>query len=79
MNRRLLLKGKGAITLYSSFPFIVSELLSFCNAKSTIPRAGFFTDEENSMIEQLTDSLLPKTASPGALEVQVPYFVDLVH
>jgi len=78
MNRRLLLKGMGAITLYSSFPSVVSEFLSSCNSKSALPRTGFFTDEEYSMIEQLTDSLLPKTATPGALEVQVPYFVDLV-
>jgi hypothetical protein len=78
MNRRLLLKGMGAITLYSSFPTVVSAFLSSCNTKSTLPRTGFFTGDEYLMIEQLTDTLLPKTVTPGALEVQVPYFVDLV-
>jgi hypothetical protein len=78
MNRRLLLKGMGAITLYSSFPSIVSEFLSSCNTKQALPRTGFFTNDEYSMIEQLADSLLPKTSTPGALEVQVPVFVDMV-
>ncbi len=78
MNRRLLLKGMGAITLYSSFPAVMGEFLSSCNNKTTTPRNGFFTDEEYAVLEQLCNTLLPKTTTAGALEVQVPYFVDLV-
>jgi hypothetical protein len=42
MNRRHLLKGMGAIALYSSFPTILGEFLSSCNTKEKSLRAGFF-------------------------------------
>ena len=78
MNRRYLLKGMGVVALYSSFPAILGEFISSCNAKEKKLRAGFFSDDEFQLIEQLTDSLLPKTSTPGALEAEVPYFIDLV-
>jgi hypothetical protein len=78
MDRRHLLKGIGAIALYSSFPAVLSEFLSSCNSTTKKQRAGFFSDEEFSLVEQITDTLLPATSTPGALEVQTPYFIDLV-
>jgi Gluconate 2-dehydrogenase subunit 3 len=78
MDRRHLLKGIGAVALYSSFPAVLSEFLSSCNSNTKNQRAGFFSEEEFSLIEQITDIMLPQTSTPGALEVQVPYFIDLV-
>ncbi|MFI5128518.1 MAG: gluconate 2-dehydrogenase subunit 3 family protein [Chitinophagales bacterium] len=78
MDRRHLLKGIGAIALYSSFPAVLGEFLSSCNSNTKNQRAGFFSDEEFSLIEQITDNMLPTTSTPGALDVQVPYFIDLV-
>ncbi|HLG40865.1 MAG TPA: gluconate 2-dehydrogenase subunit 3 family protein [Chitinophagaceae bacterium] len=78
MDRRHLLKGIGAVALYSSFPAVLSEFLSSCNADTKKQRAGFFSDEEFSLIEHITDIMLPKTSTPGALDVQAPYFIDLV-
>lgn len=78
MNRRHLLKGAGVIALYSSFPSVLGEFLSSCNTKDKKLRAGFFSDEEFRLTEQLTEALLPETATPGAIAVQVPYFIDLV-
>ena len=78
MNRRHLLKGMGIITLYSSFPIVLSEFLSSCNTKGKKLRAGYFTDDEFHLIEGISDSLLPATSTPGALDAQVPYFIDLV-
>lgn len=78
MNRRNIIKGLGVVTLYSSFPAILSEFISSCNTKDEKLRAGFFSDDEFQLIEQLADSMLPKTSTPGALETEVPYFVDLV-
>ncbi len=78
MNRRYLLKGMGAIVLYSSFPAILSEFISSCNSKDKKLRAGFFSDDEFHLLEQITDILLPATSTPGALDAQVPYFLDLV-
>ena len=78
MNRRLLLKEMGVVALYSSFPSILSEFISSCNTKEKKLRAGFFSDDEFQLTEQLTDTIFPKTATPGALELQLPYFIDLV-
>lgn len=78
MHRRNVIKGLGAITLYSSFPAIVSEFLSSCQTKNKTSRAGFFTEEEFHMIEDISDVLIPATGTPGALQAQVPYFIDLV-
>lgn len=78
MNRRHLLKRMGVVALYSSFPAVLGEFISSCNTKDKKLRAGFFSDDEFHLIEQVTDSVLPKTSTPGALEAQVPYFIDLV-
>ena len=78
MNRRDLLKGMGAVALYSSFPGVLAGFVSSCNSKAQILRAGFFADDEFALIEDVTDIMLPKTSTPGGLETQVPYFLDLV-
>ena len=78
MNRRLLLKEVGVVALYSSFPSILSEFISSCNTKEKKLRANFFFDDEFQLTEQLTDAMFPKTTTPGALEIQLPYFIDLI-
>jgi hypothetical protein len=78
MNRRYVLKGMGAIVLYSSFPTILSEFLSSCKTKDKELRAGFFSDDEFRLIEGITNALLPATSTPGALDAKVPFFLDLV-
>jgi hypothetical protein len=78
MNRRNLIKGMGVVALYSSFPVVVSEFLSSCNSKDKELRAGFFSDDEFNLVKQIADTLLPVTSTPGASEVHVPYFIELV-
>ena len=78
MNRRHLLKGMGVIALYSSFPAVVSEFISSCKINNKPLRAGFFSDDQFELIKQITDGLLPATSTPGAIEAQVPYFIDMV-
>jgi hypothetical protein len=78
MDRRHLLKGMGVIALYSSFPAVVSEFISSCKSNSKPLRAGFFSEDQFELVQQITDVLLPTTSTPGAMEAQVPYFIDLV-
>ncbi|TMI82556.1 MAG: gluconate 2-dehydrogenase subunit 3 family protein [Bacteroidetes bacterium] len=78
MNRRNLLKGMGVIALYSSFPAVVSEFISSCKTNSKPLRAGFFSEDQFELVQQISDALLPATSTPGAMEAQVPYFIDLV-
>jgi hypothetical protein len=78
MNRRHVLKGMSAIVLYSSFPTILGEFLSSCKTKNNKLRAGFFSEDEFHLVEEITDTLLPATSTPGALAAEVPFFIDLV-
>jgi hypothetical protein len=78
MNRRNILKGMSVVVLYSSFPAVLGEFISSCKTKDKNLRAGFFSDDEFHLMEQVADTMLPKTITPGALETQVPYFLDLV-
>lgn len=78
MNRRHVLKGMGVLTLYASFPAVITEFLSSCNAATRKMRAGFFTDPEFELIEQITETLIPPTSTPGAMQAKVPLFIDLV-
>lgn len=78
MNRRYLLKGMSVIALYASFPAVLGEFISSCKIKDKPLRGGFFSEKEFHLIEQITDVLLPSTSTPGGLEAQVPYFIDLV-
>jgi hypothetical protein len=64
--------------LIRSFPAIVSEFISSCKTKDKTVRAGFFSDDEFNVIEGIADNLLPETSTPGALQAQVPYFIELV-
>lgn len=77
MNRRHLLKGMGAVALYSSFPAVVTQFFASCNtAVKQTPQ--FFTAAEFELMEAIADTVIPKTATPGALDVQVPLFTDTV-
>jgi hypothetical protein len=78
MNRRHLLKGMGVVALYSSFPAILSEFISSCNSNDKISRAGFFSETEFDLLGQVCDIILPRTSTPGALDIQLPHFIEKV-
>ena len=78
-NRRNLIKKMGVVALYGSFPSVLSEFLVSCKTKDKILRDPvFFPDEEFALLNQLIDVILPRTSTPGGLEVNAPYFIDLV-
>ena len=78
MDRRHLFKQAGVIALYTTFPAVLSEFISSCNTQGKPLKAGFFSDDEFHLVGQLTETLLPKTSTPGAMDANVPYFIELV-
>lgn len=78
MNRRNLFKKIGVVALYGSFPTVLSEFLVSCNANDKIQRAGFFSNEEFQLLNRLVDIILPRTSTPGGIDANVPFFIDLV-
>lgn len=78
MNRREALKGMGLTLGYTiAAPSIIS-LLHSCNTETSTWTPVFLTQAEATVITNLVDLILPKTkASPGALDVNVPEFLDI--
>jgi hypothetical protein len=77
MNRRNLLKGMGAVALYGSFPAVVSQFIVSCSRTAKYVPV-FFSAAEFEIITALTDAILPATSTPGAIDAQVPVFIDMV-
>ncbi len=79
MNRRNALKGLGLSLGYMVATPTILGILQSCQKDSEImwvPK--FFSKEEGSVIHNLTDLILPATNnSPGALDVNIPQFLDL--
>ena len=78
MDRRKALKGLGlSLGTMVATPTIIS-LLQSCKTKATSWTPIFVTSDEGTVIRNLVDLILPTTSgSPGALDVNVPEFLDL--
>lgn len=79
MDRRSVLK---AISL-SAGSFVATptlfQVLTSCNETQELPWTPKFLDAAQAyVLEQLTDVILPKTDTVGALDVHVPEFIDLL-
>jgi hypothetical protein len=78
MNRRDALKGMGLSVGYAIAAPSVLSLLHSCKTEASVWTPTFFTQEEATVITNLVDLILPTTkSSPGALDVNVPEFLDI--
>ena len=78
MNRREVLKGLGFTLGYTIATPSIMSLIHSCNTESKIWIPQFLSTSEGIVLTSLVDLILPKTeSSPGALEVNVPEFIDL--
>ena len=77
MNRRDLLKkgvyGLAGVTLSST---LISTLQSSSSIEKYSPL--YFSKTEFSLISNIIDFFIPKTETPGALDMKVPQFVDII-
>lgn len=78
MNRRDLLKGIGLTLGYAVVTPSVISLLHSCKSEAKIWVPQFLSIDEGTVLKNLVDLILPTTEdSPGALDVNVPEFIDL--
>ncbi len=80
MNRREALKQAALLTGVAVSGSLASAVLQGCKAEH-IPNyePSFFTKAQMKEIAAMAETILPKTAdSPGAIEVGVPEFIDLI-
>lgn len=78
MKRREALKNIGLTLGYSALVPSALSILQSCTTEEAKWIPIFFTPDEGIIIKNLVDLILPKTeATPGALDVNVPEFLDL--
>lgn len=79
MKRRDVLKGLGmSIGGYAVATPALLTLLQSCKTEIAVWVPTFFSPEEGVVIKNFADLILPKTeATPGALDINVPEFLDL--
>ena len=77
MNRRDLLKkgvyGLAGVSLSST---LISTLQSCTSIEKYSPH--YFSKTEFSLLFNIVDFLIPKTETPGALDMKVPQFIDII-
>lgn len=80
MDRRDVLKYTAYLTGYAVTAPLTSAILSGCTPEPAAAEvtALFFSPEEFQAVQAMIDVMLPKTSTPGAVELGVPAFVDLV-
>lgn len=80
MNRRDALRKTG---LLAGSAMAAPSLLSLLQSCSQTPRLGwtpqFLNEDQAQFISSFVDTILPKTETPGALDVKTDMFLDLVY
>lgn len=79
MDRRSAIKNTGLLAGASVALPTVLSLLQSCKKETRVNwKAEFFSPEEANTISNLVDMILPRTETPGALDVKVDVFIDKV-
>jgi len=78
MDRRTALRNLSLGLGYTIASPSIFSLLSSCKTETSTWSALFFTSEEQYIVSHLADIILPSSKTPGAIDVNVPQFIDLV-
>jgi hypothetical protein len=76
MERRDVLRAMGAATALALLPH--ETLSAWARVATGLRPAGGLTDAQLALVRSLADAILPRTDTPGAVDVGVPAFVDAV-
>jgi glucoside 3-dehydrogenase (cytochrome c) hitch-hiker subunit len=76
MQRRDLLRAFGAATALAFIPH--DAVAAWARVASGIRPSGGLTDAQLALLGAVADTILPRTDSPSATDVEVPAFVDVV-
>ncbi|GJM35505.1 MAG: hypothetical protein DHS20C18_45060 [Saprospiraceae bacterium] len=80
MDRREAIKRTALFTGYALSSSVIAGVMQGCQPEPTGPdwTPQFFTEEQASQVNAMVDVMLPPTATPGAVELGVPAFIDLM-
>ena len=79
MNRRVAIKKASLLLGMAVGSPAVMSILNGCVPKKTIDwKPVFFTLDQAALLTDITDIILPRTNTPGALDVGVDAFIDFI-
>ncbi len=79
MTRREVIKQTALLTGYALTSSMIQGILSGCQATDTAEwTPTYFTQEQADMVSTLADCILPRTGTPGALDVGVPAYIEMM-
>ena len=79
MNRREYIKNTALFLGYAVSASAMTETFLACKNEAQVNLAWqpkFFTNNQANLVAEITETILPKTATPGAKEIGVPQFID---
>ena len=79
MNRRDALKNLSMRLGYVVAAPTLLRMLASCTSEAKIWSPVFLSAEEKYIVTHLVDIILPSTDTPGALDVNVPQFLDMMY
>ncbi len=79
MNRRTAIKNLTMSLGYTVAAPTIFNMLSSCTAEVNTWSPLFLSSEEKHIVTLLVDIILPASDTPGALDVNVPQFLDMMY
>lgn len=79
MNRRNAIKNLSLSLGYVVAAPTIMNILSSCTAEGETWTPEFLSNEQKNMVTHLAAIILPTTEIPGALDVNVPQFIDKMY
>lgn len=79
MDRRSALKNLTLSLGYAVAAPTLFNMLSSCTANAATWTPVFFSKEQKQLVTHLVDIILPSSNIPGALDVNVPQFIDKMY
>ena len=79
MNRRTVLKNLSMSLGYTVAAPTIFNILSSCTAETNSWSPLFLSSDEKHIVTHLADIILPTTDTIGALDVNVPQFLDMMY
>ncbi len=77
MNRRDVLKTSALFLGYSVTAGAFAQIFTSCqNEPKAGAAGGFFNAEQMELLGEITETILPKTTTPGAKELNIAQFID---
>ncbi|NJB70510.1 hypothetical protein GGR42_000972 [Saonia flava] len=79
MDRRKALKNTAMLVGATLSSGTLSTMLQSCQSQNRLDwTPQFFTEEQAQVVSEITDMILPRTETPGAKDLKVDIFVDLM-